>query len=503
MILLAVSVAATAQDGDPTPPEIRSVGDDQSINCLSDPVTLAIMIDGWQEGFQYAWSTGSSDSSISVKPNTSAVYSVTVSHLDLGISVVRNFNVDVDNAPITTENRAILVDKLTCPGADLTISAEASGGHGDLRYQWSFGSIDPTPTVQPEASTRYDVVITDACGTTATAHVDVTLEEHDPIEVTNAITIDYSCGEKTIDLHPELNGVSGGVGHGYQYAFAGNAVGTPITVVPDDAKKDAFIAKITDACGLQFAEQTIQLEFHELDVKDAPALYACSNEPIELVSEGDGFYFWDGDAMHASYEVNAKRSKTYELRYIDACGMEQVTERKVEVERMNMDVQWNIEHLGRKIYAFANGASTLSKYAWYLNGELVSTDEQVELEDVTLDENELTFEATSDLGCRYQERGSIVFQDGVQIPLAISPNGDGLNESFRVRFEEELESFQVTIFDRWGQEVFQSLDQHFEWSPSDAQVIGPIGTFAYVLEAQTKGGKTIEKTGVLTTIHAK
>lgn len=503
MVLVLSSVFAFAQDGSPTPPEIRSVGNNQVINCLSEPVTLALSIDGWQAGFQYAWSNGSTDSSITVKPLSTATYTVTVDHIDLGISETRSFQVNVNNEPISIENNAYLIDRFTCPGEDLEINVQAAGGHGELRYEWSFGATSPNPTVQPETSETYEVSVTDECGTEAMAQVDVTMEEHLPIEITNAITVDYSCDDKPQVLMPDLSTISGGVGYGYTFSFLGSAEGLPLEVVPSESKKDAFRVKVTDACGKQFAEQTIHLNKIELESKEAPTLYACSNEPFDLVTDQDGFYFWDGSAMHAAYEVNAKRSKSYELRYIDACGIEQSAQRMVEVERLNLDLQWNVEHLDHSIFAFARSAEGLSNYQWRLNGELISTEDQVELLDLEAEENELTFEATSDLGCRYEARRTVVFQDGVQIPSAISPNGDGLNERFRVSFEEELQAFQITIFDRWGQQVFRSLDQHFEWSPSNAQVIGPIGTFAYVLEAQTKGGKTIEKTGVLTTIHAK
>lgn len=44
---------------------------------------------------------------------------------------------------------------------------------------------------------------------------------------------------------------------------------------------------------------------------------------------------------------------------------------------------------------------------------------------------------------------------GLYIPNAFSPNGDGLNENFEISYMG-YEGYQITIFDRWGKEVFDN-----------------------------------------------
>lgn len=54
--------------------------------------------------------------------------------------------------------------------------------------------------------------------------------------------------------------------------------------------------------------------------------------------------------------------------------------------------------------------------------------------------------------------------DDVVLPNVFTPNGDGLNETFRILnpfIIEELRSFQ--IFDRWGDIVFQTTSKNEEW----------------------------------------
>lgn len=93
----------------------------------------------------------------------------------------------------------------------------------------------------------------------------------------------------------------------------------------------------------------------------------------------------------------------------------------------------------------------------------------------------------------------------VYTPNAFTPNGDGKNEVFAVYPncgpEGELLDFNISIFDRWGQKVFQSDDYRVSWDGGDA----PTGeTFTYVIEYtynQEQGTRTDQKTGIVTVIR--
>ncbi len=60
----------------------------------------------------------------------------------------------------------------TCSGASIIIEASASGGSGPLLYAWSTGSALPIETVLDQPGS-YTVVVSDACGTSASAIVEV------------------------------------------------------------------------------------------------------------------------------------------------------------------------------------------------------------------------------------------------------------------------------------------------------------------------------------------
>lgn len=52
------------------------------------------------------------------------------------------------------------------------------------------------------------------------------------------------------------------------------------------------------------------------------------------------------------------------------------------------------------------------------------------------------------------------------VPNVFTPNDDGLNDVFKVYFNSfcSIEKFEINIYDRWGDKVFHSTDQNFEWN---------------------------------------
>ncbi|MBK8506445.1 MAG: gliding motility-associated C-terminal domain-containing protein [Saprospiraceae bacterium] len=49
------------------------------------------------------------------------------------------------------------------------------------------------------------------------------------------------------------------------------------------------------------------------------------------------------------------------------------------------------------------------------------------------------------------------------VPNAFTPDGDGINDELQVFTDCDLQSFTLKIFDRWGNLIHQSGDQHASW----------------------------------------
>jgi len=95
----------------------------------------------------------------------------------------------------------------------------------------------------------------------------------------------------------------------------------------------------------------------------------------------------------------------------------------------------------------------------------------------------VVLESTSDFGCKSSltKVVSIAYHQTLFIPTSFSPNGDGINDFFEVR-GEDLEYVKLSIYDRWGNELFVGENENARWDGKHAGSSMPIGSYAYVLE---------------------
>jgi len=68
------------------------------------------------------------------------------------------------------------------------------------------------------------------------------------------------------------------------------------------------------------------------------------------------------------------------------------------------------------------------------------------------------------------------------VPNAFIPNGDGVNDVFRVVTSlDGIVSFDMRIFNRWGEMVFESTDIHSGWNGMVNGRLAPEGSYAWTL----------------------
>jgi gliding motility-associated-like protein len=74
-------------------------------------------------------------------------------------------------------------------------------------------------------------------------------------------------------------------------------------------------------------------------------------------------------------------------------------------------------------------------------------------------------------------------------PNAFSPNGDGRNDKFRVLMYGNEQSYELSIFDRWGQRVFYTFDPKAGWDGTANGKPCEVGTYFYHLRARCLTGR--------------
>lgn len=136
-------------------------------------------------------------------------------------------------------------------------------------------------------------------------------------------------------------------------------------------------------------------------------------------------------------------------------------------------------------------------YQWtpatYLNSTTDSVPKTTPLGDITYRLN-----LTGIGGCTVTDTVFVKLLLAPVIPNAFSPNGDGINDRWRIQYLESYPGATVDVYDRYGGLVFSSIEYAVDWDGTRNGKALPIGTYYYVINP--KNGRKII-TGSVTIIR--
>lgn len=110
-----------------------------------------------------------------------------------------------------------------------------------------------------------------------------------------------------------------------------------------------------------------------------------------------------------------------------------------------------------------------------------------------------TLKVTNDLGCSTFDDVLVKVLQNVEAPNTFSPNGDGINDVWNIKYLDTYPNGTVEVFDRNGQKVYSSTkgyDNPFDGNFNKKAL--PVGTYYYIIKPNS-GRKNI--TGNLTIIR--
>jgi gliding motility-associated-like protein len=85
------------------------------------------------------------------------------------------------------------------------------------------------------------------------------------------------------------------------------------------------------------------------------------------------------------------------------------------------------------------------------------------------------------------------------IPNAFTPDGDGLNDTFKaVPSNENITDFHMMIFNRWGEFLWESYDIGTGWDGIHQGKMSPNDTYVYKVTWRARGVPGEEEPHVLT-----
>ncbi len=90
----------------------------------------------------------------------------------------------------------------------------------------------------------------------------------------------------------------------------------------------------------------------------------------------------------------------------------------------------------------------------------------------------------------------------ISIPNSFTPNGDGLNDVFKIETLAEFSAFHLYIYNRWGEQIFYSEDKNKGWDGTFKGKAVPMGVYIYLVTGTIKDtNEQIKINGTVTVLR--
>ena len=110
----------------------------------------------------------------------------------------------------------------------------------------------------------------------------------------------------------------------------------------------------------------------------------------------------------------------------------------------------------------------------------------------------------SDINNNYSQSNTtcIFLEPKIYIPEGFTPNGDSKNDIFKPEFSFTPVSFELKIYNRWGNMIFETKDYQQGWDGTELNgKSAPTATYIYTIYIKLPDNNTLEKRGNVTVIY--
>jgi gliding motility-associated-like protein len=452
--------SATAQQSLTTGNSL-AVSIEQVANCDGTALLSAV---GGTGG--YLWSDGSAGSSILVVQD--GTYAVTVTDAS-GCSGEAGLTVSLPEPPqVSIQGDAGFCEGLT---ASLAAPANFSG------YQWSTG--DTTPGITVSGAGNYGLTVTDATGCTATGSWSV---EQFPAQFSSVVAQSCSVQDTgtVVSIYPSFNGCDSVVALTTVFvpaitvevslsACAGSTAtyeGTAIAA----GTSETFSYVSWQGCDSIVVVTVVELPDVSLDWQAGASCWNGADGSVSVaVAEGVPPYeFSLGDSPAQPDPVfTGLAGGSYALRVVDGNGCEALADVAVPL------TERTVLAVSNQVLPCAGGSLTLAPEVLVGDAGQLGWRWSDGSDGPTLEVSNIgSYGVTVSDGCEEQaftiavESLVSVEENGYfYVPNAFSPNGDQTNDLFRAYagLGVEVRSFELWVFDRWGEQLFFSEDPEKGW----------------------------------------
>lgn len=450
--------------------------------------TATLTATGGTPGYSYSWTTSPAQTTTNITGLCAGNYTCTITDAN---NCVRKDSVKIIEP--TAISVSVNSSPASCTSNTGSATANVSGGTGSYTYLWN-PSSQTTSAATNLSSGTYTINVTDANGCAQTQTVSVS-SVNTLLASTNSTpaACSSSTGSATVTA-------SGGTG-GYTYLWNPSSQTTSSV---SSLSTGTYTVIVTDANNCTQTQTVSVASVNTLVVSATSTPAGCTTNigtATANPSNGTAPYTYGWNNGQITQTATGLASGNYTATVTDANGCSQikvVTVSTIPGPIVTAAAAPPSIMLGNNTQLTATGSGT---YSWSPATGLSCTNCANPIATPSITTNYCVF-VTDVNGCI----GSDCITINVEIPYyeifipsAFSPNSDGHNDFACVR-GNCIQTLTFTIYDRWGEKVFETNDQKICWDGKYKEKLLDTNVFVYVMEATLTSGEKISKKGNISLI---
>lgn len=336
---------------------------------------------------------------------------------------------------------------------------------GGFKYKWSpSSSLNSTnisnPVATPDTTTMYVVEMEDVCGKLFYDSINIFVKSEPPYSLGKDTDL---CGGQSLLLGAQQKG------KGYKWQD-GSTDSTFLVTKPGKYYVDIAM---NDCPKRGSINVTYSYPIPKILGDDT---FFCKGESVTLKSEKSyADYLWNDGSTLPYLTVN--KPGVYKVRILTSvkCNVYSFDTIVVsEIPLPELSLGADTEYCFSSPYLII-ADSGFSNYQWQTgtSGRYFTTKKA----------GTFWVKVTNDYGCISYD--TIIINDKkpapVFIPNCFTPNGDGINDGFMPMGMDEMSSYQMMIFTKWGQLIFETENPSEKWDGKINSAVIEDGTYLYML----------------------
>lgn len=398
----------------------------------------------------------------------------------------------------TLEQLVTISDDNICAGESVNVISLPRFGVPPYTYAWNpTGQTDSIIAVNPETSTIYACIVTDACGNTAEDDTIINVLPSPDADAGGTFTACEGSVE-TIGGNPtSINGFDftwSALGNNTSWLSATN-ISNPSVFIPfDSIGSYDFLVRVEDAtCFRHDTATLIVLGLPEPQIIPDSNLFIC--EGSELVLQTDTAYTtynWSNGSTTQSITITEPGAYSVTVSNGECSSTNNTSVRVALKPLLSFDVlpQDTSFNIGGTVTLRTNIDLTqpgITNYYWQPDNEISCTNCEQPVATPTTDRYYYLF--VEEDGCLSVDSAfiNLTFPNNYVIPSAFSPNQDGVNDKFFIIKQSGVTVLEFKVFNRFGELVHDTL---FPWDGTYKGEIQDIEVFSYFFKLRLSDGST-------------